>query len=355
MTFIKEISAEEDLYKILGVKRDASSNEIKRKYRQLSRKYHPDKNKSKEASEKYVKINEAYSILSDNKKRRLYDRGGMDLVNRQSQMQEGGGDPFDIFSSFFGGGSRRARENRDEDLKVRIRASLKDLYVGKEFEFVYTRSVMCPHCRGSGGENPDDVTQCDRCNGQGVVIERHQIGPGFFQQFQRTCPKCGGKGKMVKTTCHLCHGNKIVKGMEELTLYIEKGMTNGMEIPFEDFGEERADKEPGNLVFIVQELGDEYFERDGNNLKTTLEISLRDALVGFKTSITHLDGHKVEIQRDTVSQPGDVIKIKKEGMPVHQKGDYGDLYVTLKIKMPEKLSKEQLEKLEKFFSKRSYW
>lgn len=355
LTIITEIKTEDDLYKVLGVKRDASANEIKRKYRQLSKKYHPDKNQSAEAKEKYIKINQAYEVLSDNKKRRLYDRGGMDLVNRQSQMQEGGGgNPFEDIFSFFGGGHRR-RENRDEDVKIKIRVSLKDLYMGKEFEFIYTRNVICPHCRGSGGENPDDVTTCDRCNGQGVVIERKQLGPGFFQQFQSKCPKCGGKGKMVKSTCHVCHGDKITKGMEELTLFIEKGMTNGMEIPFEDFGEERADKEPGNLVFVVQETKDSRFVRDGNNLRTEIEISLKEALLGFSKELIHLDGHKVLVERHKVSQPGDTIKVKGEGMPIHQKSETGDLYVTLNIKLPTNLTEEQNEKMKKLFSLRDLW
>ncbi len=354
VTIIEEISAEEDLYKILGVKRDATANEIKRKYRQLSKKYHPDKNKSKEASEKYVKINEAYDILSDNKKRRLYDRGGMDLVNRQSQMQEGGGDPFDFFSQFFGGGRRR-RDNRDDDLRVNIKATLKDLYMGKEFEFLYTRNVMCPHCRGSGGDDPDDVTTCDRCNGQGMVIERRQIGPGFIQQFQTKCPKCGGAGKMVKTTCHVCHGDKIVKGMEDMTVFVERGMTSGMEIKFDDFGEERPDKLPGNLISVIQELKDKNFSREGNNLWTELEITLKEALLGFHKEITHLDGHKVIIAKSKISQPGEIVTVKGEGMPVHQRGEFGDLFVKLNIKMPEKLSSEQVEKLNTLFSMRSYW
>ena len=129
---IKEIYCEKDLYKIIGVKRDATANDIKHKYRQLSRIYHPDKNKSKEAEEKYKEINEAYEILHDNKKRRLYDRGGMDAVNRAQHEGEGGGmDPFDIFSQFFGGGGRRQRENRSDDIKLKVRVTLKDLYMGK--------------------------------------------------------------------------------------------------------------------------------------------------------------------------------------------------------------------------------
>ena len=353
---IKEISCEKDLYKILGVKRDATANDIKHKYRQLSRMYHPDKNKSKEAEEKYKEINEAYEILHDNKKRRLYDRGGMDAVNRAQHEGEGGGmDPFDIFSQFFGGGGRRQRENRSDDIKLKVRVTLKDLYMGKEYEFTYTRSAMCPHCRGSGAESYEDVVTCKKCNGQGVIMETRQIGPGFIQQFQKECPKCGGKGKTIKKVCHECHGHKIVKTLEEMTLYIEKGMETGNEIKFEEFGEEQPDKDPGNLIFIVQELPDKLFKREKDNLRYTLEISLRDALLGFEKYITHLDGHKVRVKREGVSQQGDVIKIKGEGMPIHNKGDTGDLFIVLNIKFPDNLTDIQRDKLKTFFDGRSYW
>ncbi len=356
ISFISEISSEKDLYKILGVKRDATANEIKHKYRQLSKIYHPDKNKSKDAEEKYKEINEAYEVLHDNKKRRIYDRGGMEAVSRAERGEDEGMDPFDIFGSFFGGGGRRHRENRADDLKIKVRTTLKDLYMGKEFEFTYTRNAMCPHCRGSGANSFEDVEKCSKCNGQGSIMETRQIGPGFIQQFQKQCPKCGGKGKIIKKVCTECHGEKIVKTLEEMTLYIEKGMENGAEIKFEEFGEEEPDKDPGNLIFIVEELPDKLFRRENtNNLRYTMEISLKDALLGFDKEITHLDGHKVRVKNEGVSQQGDVIKIKGEGMPIHNKGDFGDLYVNLKIKFPEKLTQEQKDKLKIFFDGRSYW
>ena len=354
---IKEISCEKDLYKILGVKRDATANDIKHKYRELSRKYHPDKNKSKDAEEKYKEINEAYDVLHDNKKRRLYDRGGMDAVNRAQHEGEGGGmDPFDIFSQFFGGGgNRNKRRNQADDIRIKVRTTLKDLYMGKEYEFTYTRNAMCPHCRGSGADSYEDVENCKKCNGQGVIMETRQIGPGFIQQFQKECPKCGGKGKIIKKVCHECHGHKIVKTLEEMTLYIEKGMETGNEIKFEEFGEEQPDKDPGHLIFIVQELPDKLFKREKDNLRYTMDITLRDALLGFDKYITHLDGHKVKVKKEGVSQQGDVIKIKGEGMPIHNKGGTGDLYVVLNIRFPEKLTDTQKEKLQIFFDGRSYW
>merc|ERR1712096_299732 len=157
-----------------------------------TRKYHPDKNRgSKEASDKFSEVAEAYEILSDAKKRRLYDRGGMEAIKREGQM---GGfdddDDFDGFGGMFNGGGRRKRENRDEDIKIKIRASLKDLYLGKEYEFMYTRNTICPHCRGNGADSYDDVSTCNTCNGQGFILERRQIAPGFIQQFQKKCPKC---------------------------------------------------------------------------------------------------------------------------------------------------------------------
>ena len=352
---IDEILCEKDLYKILGVKRDATSNEIKHKYRQLSKIYHPDKNKSKDAEEKYKEINEAYEILHDNKKRRLYDRGGIDAVNRAQQQGDEGGDPFDIFSHIFGGGGSRRRENRSNDVKIKVRTTLKDLYTGREYEFTYTRSAMCPHCRGSGADSYEDIEKCSKCNGQGVTMETRQIGPGFIQQFQKQCPKCNGKGKIIKKKCSECHGNKIVKTLEEMTLYIEKGMENGNEIKFDEFGEEEPDKDPGNLIFIVQELPDKYFKREKNNLRYEMEITLKDALLGFDKYIEHLDGHKVRVKKSGVSQDGDVITIKEEGMPIHNTGQYGDLFVTLKIKFPNNLNEEQKLKLKTLFDGRSIW
>jgi DnaJ-related protein SCJ1 len=354
---ITYIICEKDLYKILGVPREATSNEIKHKYRQLSRKYHPDKNKSPEAADMYKEINEAYEVLSDNKKRRLYDRGGMEAVNRDTQMENAGGDPFDIFSDFFGGGHRghRQRENREADLRIKLRVSLKDLYKGQEYEFTYTRNAMCSHCRGSGADSHEDIDVCDQCGGKGIIVETKRLGPGFIQQFQRNCPKCNGRGKTIKKKCHVCKGNKIVKSLEEMTVYIEKGMKNGDEIKFDELGNESADKDPGHLIFIINEIGDKDFKREGNNLRYEMEISLKDALIGFEKKIKHLDGHLVTVKKDDISQPGDLITIRNEGMPIHQKGENGDLIVKLKIKLPEKLSEKQKEKLEKFFEKRQYW
>lgn len=349
------ILSEKDLYKILGLRPDATQNEIKKKYRQLSKKYHPDKNPSKDAEEKYKDINEAYDILHDTKKRRLYDSGGMDAVNRAAQGGGEGNNPFDILNSFFGGRMKRQQDNRSEDIRVKVRVALKDIYSGKEFEFTYTRNTMCSHCRGSGADSIEDYEKCEKCHGRGQIMETRMIGPGFIQQFQKECPDCGGKGKIIRKVCHVCKGKRTSKALEEMTIYIEKGMKSGEEIKFEEFGEEVPDKEPGNLIFVVEDAGDPLFKREGDNLRYNLEISLKDALLGFEKEIKHMDGHVVKVKREKSSQPGDVIKIKGEGMPIHNNSDFGDLFVVINIKFPDKLTDKQKEKLEIFFKGRDYW
>ena len=121
-------------------------------------------------------------------------------------------------------------ENKHDDVRIRLRVSLKDLFIGRELNFQFSKNVVCPHCRGTGADSENDVTQCNRCGGQGVILERQQIAPGFVQQFQRQCPKCNGKGKIISKKCHVCSGDKIVPGLEELSVYVEKGMKDGQEI-----------------------------------------------------------------------------------------------------------------------------
>lgn len=215
---------EKDLYKVLEITKRATKEEIKKAYRTLTRKYHPDRNP--EYKEKYTEINEAYEILSDQKKRRVYDTRGYQAA--KSADSQGDNDDVDLISSFFGGGGRRM--NKNEDTRIKLKVSLKDLYNGKELSFKYTRNIICPHCRGTGADSDDDIKVCEKCQGQGVILERQQIAPGYIQQFQRQCPKCGGKGKTIRRSCHVCSGNKIVPNIEDMSIYVEKGMTDGQDI-----------------------------------------------------------------------------------------------------------------------------
>lgn len=215
-----------DLYKIMELTKKASKEEIKKQYRKLTRKYHPDKNP--EHRDIFTEITEAYEILSDPKIRRVYDTRGYQAAKEQQNKPDNQHDEMDVFSSFFGG--QMKRQNKMEDFKIKLKVSLKDIYNGKELEFKYTRNVICPHCRGIGADSEEDIHVCQHCQGQGVILERRQIAPGYVQQFQRQCPHCGGKGKVIKKHCHVCKGDKIVPTIEDLTVFVEKGMKNGQEI-----------------------------------------------------------------------------------------------------------------------------
>jgi len=220
----KQPEEQKDLYKLLELGKNAKIEEIKKQYRLLTRKYHPDKPTGDK--EKYTEINEAYEILSDPNKRRIYDTRGYEAAKRadlHDQQDDG-----DIFSSFFGGQMRK--EKKMDDQRIKIRVTLSDLYNGKELSFKYTKNIICPHCRGTGAESDEDIHVCQKCGGQGVILERQQIAPGFIQQFQKQCPKCGGKGKTVTRGCHICSSNRIVPTYEEMSVYIEKGMSEGQEI-----------------------------------------------------------------------------------------------------------------------------
>lgn len=229
--FNKEVEAKakeekKDLYKLLEIERKATKEEIKKQYRRLSRKYHPDVNPN--SKDKFTEITEAYEILSDTKKRRVYDTKGYQAAKNYGNNEQGGHDDMDILSRFFGGGMRR--ENKLEDMRIKMKVSLKNLFIGKEFNFKYTKNVICPHCRGMGADSENDIHVCGKCKGQGVILETRQLAPGYVQQFQKQCPSCGGKGKVIKKTCHVCKGDKIIPSIESLSVYIEKGMKNGQEI-----------------------------------------------------------------------------------------------------------------------------
>lgn len=224
-TEAKQKEEQKDLYKILELEKKATKEEIKKQYRKLSRKYHPDRNP--DSKELFTDISEAYEILSDTKKRRVYDTKGYSAAKNYGDNDQGH-DDMDILSRFFGGGMRR--ENKLEDMRIKMKVSLKNLYIGKEFSFKYTKNIICPHCRGVGADSDRDIHTCSKCGGQGVVMETRQLAPGYIQQFQKQCTSCGGKGRVINKTCHVCNGDKIIPSIESLSVYIEKGMKNGQEI-----------------------------------------------------------------------------------------------------------------------------
>jgi len=252
--------------------------------------------------------------------------------------------PFDIFNIFQQGGQQRGGSNQKKlpNIEIPLEVTLQDLYLGTTLTAMYKKQTLCSKCRGTGAKNPDDVQNCPVCKGSGVVIQTHQIGPGFIQQTQSTCDRCNGKGKIAKSVCPTCAGKKISTGEERITLIVEQGMADGDEIKFENEGDEQPDAVPGDLIFKIATEPHKRFVRQGDNLHTKMNITLLEALVGFSKSFKHLDGHRVTIERSEVTIPGFVQRVPEEGMPRHNfASEKGDLFVEFWVLFPESVTEDQ--------------
>ncbi|KAF9082823.1 DnaJ- protein scj1 [Mortierella sp. AM989] len=349
------VAAGADYYKVLGLTRSASVREIKKQYKVLSKKYHPDKNPgNKEAEERFVEVAAAYEVLSDSDKKSIYDRYGEEGLKQQQSQQGGFHDPFDIFAQFFGGGSRHqhgAQERKGPEIRLEVEVTLEELYSGTSIEFEVSRQIICPHCNGSGAKSSDDVVTCSGCQGQGAKIVKHMLAPGMFQQFRQTCDQCGGKGKVIREHCPICHGTKIQRGSEQLTIVIEPGLADGASIVFDREADEAPEVIPGDVIFDVRTRPHATFERRQDNLYTYVTITLEQALLGFNLEIKHLDGKPVKLTRGQDVTPfGFVQTLHGQGMPIKgSRGDFGDLFVEYKVAFPESLSKEQRSLFEAAF------
>ncbi|KAG9459594.1 hypothetical protein H6P81_004102 [Aristolochia fimbriata] len=311
-------------YDILQVPKGASDEQIKRAYRKLALKYHPDKNAgNEEANKRFAEINNAYEVLSDREKRNIYDRYGEEGL-RQSAANGGRGGGMniqDIFSSFFGGGPMEEEERivKGDDVVVELEATLEDLYMGGTLKVWREKNVLKP----APGKR--------RCNCRNEVYHK-QIGPGMFQQ-------------MTEQVCEQCPNVKFEREGYFLTVDIEKGMQDGQEVVFYEDGEPVIDGEPGDLKFRIKTAPHDRFRREGNDLHTTVTISLLQALVGFEKSIKHLDDHLVDIGTKGITKPKEVRKFAGEGMPLHFNTKKGDLYVTFEVLFPQSLTEEQKTKI----------
>lgn len=314
-------------YDILQVPKGASDEQIKRAYRKLALKYHPDKNPgNEEANKKFAEINNAYEVLSDGEKRGIYDRYGEEgLKQHMASGGRGGGMGMniqDIFSEFFGGGGQREEEERipkGDDVIVELDATLEDLYMGGSVKVWREKNVIKP----APGKR--------RCNCRNEVYHK-QIGPGMFQQ-------------MTEQVCEECQNVKFVREGDFITVDIEKGMQDGQEVVFYEEGEPEIDGEPGDLRFRIRTAPHDRFVREGNDLHTTVTITLVQALVGFEKKLKHLDEHLVDISTKGITKPKEVRKYKGEGMPLHLSTKKGNLYVTFEVLFPTSLTEEQKRKI----------
>ncbi|KAL5700944.1 DnaJ protein erdj3b [Ranunculus cassubicifolius] len=324
--FIVSVIGGKSYYDILQLSKGASDEQIKRAYRKLALKYHPDKNQgNEEANKKFTEISNAYEVLSDKEKRQIYDRYGEDGLKQHAASGGRGGGGMnvqDIFSSFFGGGMGEEEEERivkGDDVIVDLEATLEDLYMGGTLKVWREKNVLKP----APGKR--------RCNCRNEVYHR-QIAPGMYQQ-------------MTEQVCEQCANVKYVREGYHVTVDIEKGMQDGHDIVFYDDGEPIIDGEPGDLKFRIRTAPHDVFKREGNDLHTSVTITLVQALVGFEKTLKHLDEHLVDIGSKGVTKPKEVKKFKGEGMPLHFSNKKGDLYITFEVLFPTSLTDEQKVKI----------
>ncbi|KAH8162413.1 hypothetical protein CIB48_g5817, partial [Xylaria polymorpha] len=328
--FAQIILCTEDYYKVLGIDRHANDKEIKSAYRRLSKKHHPDKNPGDDTAQgKFVEVSEAYEALIDPESRKIYDQYGHEGLK---QRQQGGGgqhhDPFDLFSRFFGGGGHYQRgQPRGHNIEIKIGLALRDFYNGRDTEFQWDKQQICEECDGTG--SADGVVEtCNRCNGHGVRIVKHQLAPGMFQQVQTQCDACGGRGKTIKHRCPVCQGNRVIRKPTTVTLNVGRGAPRDSKVVYENEADASPDYVAGDLVVTLTEkypdmesdnpdhVDGTFFRRKGDDLFWTEVLSLREAWMGDWTrNITHLDGHVVRLgrKRGEIVQPGHVDTVQGGG------------------------------------------
>lgn len=343
-----------EYYDRLGLSKDASQDEIKRAYRKLSKKYHPDINKEPGAEEKYKEILEAYETLSDAQKRAAYDQYGPDGANgfggQGSFGGFDGGAGFggfeDIFSSFFGGGATRNPNapRQGDDLQYRVNLSFEESVFGAEKEIHYNREVTCKTCSGSGAKPGTSPVTCGRCHGHGVINVDTQTPLGMMRR-QVTCDVCHGTGQEIKDPCQTCHGTGREKQSHTVSVKIPAGVETGQQIRLAGQGEAGFNGGPyGDLFVVINVNPSDKFTRDGSTIYYTLNISFVQAALGDTVEVPTVHGN-VEMVIPAGTQTGKTFRLKGKGAPRLRGGSQGDQLVTVKIVTPTKLNDAQKEAL----------
>jgi len=344
-----------DYYEILGVPRNADDEQIKRAYRKLALKYHPDRNPGdKEAEEAFKEASEAYEVLRDREKRQLYDRfGHAGLEGTGFRGFSGFDDIFssfgDIFEDFFGFGrrsNRRSRPRQGPSLRYDLELTLEEAFSGTEEEIIFHRMENCTVCDGTGLTPGTQPEVCPTCQGRGQVVRSQ----GFFQ-ISTTCPSCHGQGQIITDPCGECGGAGRVKVERKVTVKIPAGVDTGSQLRLQGEGEPgESGGPPGDLFVVIHVRDHEFFSRDGDDLVCQIPVSFVQAALGDTFQIPVLGDpgeHEITIPKGT--QPGDVLRIRGQGMPsLHRGKNRGDLFVRVLVKIPEKLSQRQRELLEAF-------
>ena len=353
-----------DYYEVLGVQKNATEDEIKKAYRSLAKKYHPDMNPGdKEAEMKFKEANEAYAVLSDSEKRSKYDRFGHAAFDPSAGGGSGfggfggfGGADFDfgdIFSSFFGGGSSSSRSRQNmpidgDDIGARVTITFNEAVFGVKKEVSFARIETCPDCGGSGAKSASDVETCSECRGVGRISVKQQTLLGYMQT-QKTCPSCRGAGKIIKSPCANCNGKGRVKINKKLEVNIPSGIDDGQNIVLRGQGSAGVNGGVnGDLIIEVRVKEDKIFERDGNNIFCEVPISFAEAALGAEIDVPVLGGGTEKFKVPEGTQSGSSFTLRGKGIPDIKSKRPGDLIITVAVETPRNLNSEQKKLLSAF-------
>ncbi len=361
------MATKRDYYEVLGVDKSADADTIKKAYRKLALKYHPDRNPGdKEAEEKFKEATEAYDVLSDEQKRPIYDQYGFAGLDGMGGGAGGGGyshafhdfsdifggagggfgDIFEnIFGSGFGGGSRSSRSDSDgASLRYELDLDFKEAVYGCKKEITFRHEEECPECHGTGGAAGFKKQNCPTCQGRGQI---HR-STGFFQVSQ-TCPTCGGKGSVIDKPCTFCHGSGLAKKTKAVTVTIPAGVDSGKRITIPHMGNAGTNGgAAGDLIIVVNVRPDKYFERSGLDLYCAVPISVSQAILGADINLKTLDERTITIKIPQCTANGKLLRIKDEGVP-STGGRKGDLYIKVIVNLPSKISREQQRLMQEYF------
>ncbi|CAB3385398.1 Hypothetical predicted protein [Cloeon dipterum] len=343
---------ETGFYDILCVKPSATADELKKAYRKLALKYHPDKNPDE--GEKFKQISQAYEVLSNPEKRRIYDEGG------EQALKEGGtggsSSAMDIFDMFFGGpfggggGGGRSRDRRGKNVIHQLSVSLEELYKGAVRKLVLQKNVICDKCEGRGGKK-GAVEVCNNCHGKGIEVHIQQLRPGMVQQIQSVCRECQGQGERIpaKDRCKNCGGRKVTRDRKVLEVHVDKGRCDGEKIVFSREGDQEPGLEPGDIIIVLDEKEHPTYKRSGNDLILRMELELVEALCGFKKTIKTLDDRELVISTipGEVIKHGDIKYVENEGMPQYKNPfEKGRLLIQFFVTFPTKIPIDKIPGLE---------
>ncbi len=339
------MSAKRDYYEVLGVSKSSSVDELKKQYRKLALKFHPDRNKSEEAPEHFKEISEAYAVLSDTEKRQLYDQHGHAGVDgrysSEDIFQGARGDFSDIFGRSGGG----FNQQRGSDILYETSVTLEDVLHGKKMEINLQKQIQCDICNGSCCKPGTSKKTCSTCNGQGQVRQTRNMGFASFVT-AAPCPACRGQGSMIETPCPACNGQGKKKGSKKVTFEIPPGIDSGdYTVPEE--GNEIPEGANGDLIVRVRVQPHSKFNRDGKDIFYDQDVSMVDAALGCDIVVPTLEGSE-KIKVDSGSQPNTIIKLKGKGVSHINSRGTGDQYVRIVVNIPKKLNKHQKNLLDEF-------